>query len=96
MAYPSAKEKARLNALTNDDTPSPNSNLYTNNLLPRQIARPKSRKKTPSTDTVDICNTPPPDPSRYTTDSPPRPIARPRRRNNDLPPTPDSVIHSFK
>ncbi|CAB5179731.1 unnamed protein product [Rhizophagus irregularis] len=94
MAYPSAKEKARLDALTNDDTPSPNFN--TNDLLPRQIARPKSRKKTFSTDTVDICNTPPRDPSRYTTDSPPRPIARPRRRNNDLPPTPDSVIHSFK
>uniref|UniRef100_U9UGT1 Uncharacterized protein n=1 Tax=Rhizophagus irregularis (strain DAOM 181602 / DAOM 197198 / MUCL 43194) TaxID=747089 RepID=U9UGT1_RHIID len=38
IVYPSAKEKARLNALANDDTPSPNSNQTTNNLFPRQIA----------------------------------------------------------
>ncbi|CAB5363474.1 unnamed protein product [Rhizophagus irregularis] len=96
MVYPSAKEKVRLNALANDDTPSPNSNQPTNDLLPRQIARPWSKKKTPSTDTVDNCNTPPPGPSRTTTDSPPRPIARPRRRKNDLPPTPESDIYPFK
>ncbi|CAB4399587.1 unnamed protein product [Rhizophagus irregularis] len=49
MVYPSAKEKARLNALANDDTSSPNSNQPTNDLLPRQIARPRSKKNTPST-----------------------------------------------
>ncbi|CAB4392990.1 unnamed protein product [Rhizophagus irregularis] len=38
MVYPSAKEKVRLNALANDDIPSPNSNQPTNDLLPRQIA----------------------------------------------------------
>ncbi|CAB4396551.1 unnamed protein product [Rhizophagus irregularis] len=70
MVYPSAKEKVRLNALANDDIPSPNSNQPTNDLLPRQIARPRSKKKTPSTDTVDNCNTPHPGPSRTTTDSP--------------------------
>ncbi|CAB4385636.1 unnamed protein product [Rhizophagus irregularis] len=96
MVYPSAKEKVRLNALANDDTPSPNSNQPTNDILPRQIARPQSKKKTPSTDTVDNRNTPPPGPSRTTTDSPPRPIAQPRRRNNDLPPTPESDIYPFK
>ncbi|PKC54687.1 hypothetical protein RhiirA1_476848 [Rhizophagus irregularis] len=96
MVYPSAKEKARLNALANDDTPSPNSNQPTNDLLPRQIARPRSKKNTPSTDTVDNCNTPSPGPSRTTTDSPLRPIARPRRRNNELPPTPESDIYPFK
>ncbi|CAB4381895.1 unnamed protein product [Rhizophagus irregularis] len=45
MVYPSAKEKARLNALANDDTPSSNSNQPTNDLLPRQIALPRSKKK---------------------------------------------------
>ncbi|UZO14632.1 uncharacterized protein OCT59_006085 [Rhizophagus irregularis] len=75
MVYPSAKEKARLNALANDETSSPNSNQSINDLLPRQIARPRSKKKILSTDTVDNCNTPPPGPSRTTTDSPPRLIA---------------------
>ncbi|UZO08338.1 uncharacterized protein OCT59_028596 [Rhizophagus irregularis] len=96
MVYPSAKEKARLNALANDDTPSPNSNQPTNDLLPRQIARPRSKKNTPSTDTVDNCNTPSPGPSQTTTDSPLRPIARPRRRKNEFPPTPESDIYPFK
>ncbi|CAB5383525.1 unnamed protein product [Rhizophagus irregularis] len=96
MVYPSAKEKARLNALANDDTPLPNSNQPTNDLLLRRIARPRSKKNTPSTDIVDNCNTPPPGPSRPTTDSPPRPIARPHRRINDLPPTPESDIYPFK
>ncbi|CAB5096553.1 unnamed protein product [Rhizophagus irregularis] len=96
MVYPSAKEKARLNALASDDTPLPNSNQPTNELLPRQIAQPRSKKKTPSTDTIDNCNTPPPGPSRTTTESPLRPIARPRRRNNYLPPTPESDIYPFK
>ncbi|CAG8744172.1 13162_t:CDS:1, partial [Rhizophagus irregularis] len=95
MVYPSAKEKARLNALANDDTPSPNSNQPINNLLLRQIARPWSKMKTPSTNTVDNCNTPPPGPSRTIIDSPQRPIARPRRKKNDLPPTPDSDIYPF-
>ncbi|PKY34035.1 hypothetical protein RhiirB3_453411 [Rhizophagus irregularis] len=96
MVYPSAKEKARLNALANDDTPSPNSTQPTNDLLLRQIARPRSKKKTPSTDTLDNCNTPPPGPSRTTTDSPRDLLRNLGGRKHDLPPTPESDIYPFK